>query len=268
MRRASNPTSASPRSVGGARALPAVLILITPGRALRWAPRWACAEDAVLFDASSGDYWVLSAEGRAVIEWLQAENRIDHDALLDRLAPVTTEGKVKAKGLYAEAGVLENKNPTMEVCSLAVKDYLLHDTLPENFIRQHKIMKDFLAIRGVSGGGIQHEKFVEVDDWESCEGGWTHPGRTSKPLKRKSRPASRLVGVGGKPFGRVARWYMSTKSQPPLTYVGSGNQVPKTEGAQICMTLPKTMPKDLDLACYVQETYSMMHDLGIDHGSR
>lgn len=87
------------------RAPCAVLILIMPGRALTWAPRWACSDGAVLFDASSGDYWVLSTEGRVVIEWLQAEPKMGHDALLSRLAPLTASGEALLAGLGA-AGLL------------------------------------------------------------------------------------------------------------------------------------------------------------------
>jgi hypothetical protein len=183
---------------------------------------------------------------------------------------VTTEGKIKGKGLYALSGVSSadapaGKNPTMEVCTLAARAYLLDGTRPENFIFNHKVVRDFMAIRGVTGGGIQHEKFIEVDDWIRLEdgSGWTHPGRTSQPVKRKSRPPPRSVGVGGKPFGRVARWYMSSVAQPPLTYIVSGNQVPKTEGAQLCMKLPDKLPKDLNRQWYIDETYSMLRDMGV-----
>lgn len=183
---------------------------------------------------------------------------------------ITTSGKVKAKGLYGDSGICPpgtpgGKNPTMEVCSLAARQFLIDGTRPEQFIKSHKVPRDFMAIRGVTGGGIQHESFKEVDDWEPCEGGWTHPGRTRKPEKRKSRPAPRVVGVGGIPFGRVARWYMTKLSLPPISYVGSGNQVPKTEGAMLCMTLPKTLPKDLDKNWYVQETYNMLTDMGVKY---
>lgn len=181
---------------------------------------------------------------------------------------ITTDGKVKAKGLYGDSGVAPagtpgGKNPTMEVCSLAARAFLVSGLKPEEFITNHKVVKDFMAIRGVSGGGIQHEKVVEVDDWLLCEEGWTHPGRTRKPEKRKSRPPPRSVGTGGVPFGRVARWYMTTLPTQPLTYLSSGNQVPKTQGAMLCMTLPKNLPKDLDYGWYVSETYDMLRDMGV-----
>ena len=82
-----------------------MLIGITPGRALRWAPRWDDSEDTVLFDAASGDYWLLTADGRTVVEWLQAEPVLSHDDLLARLAAVTTDG-LALIGNLASAGLL------------------------------------------------------------------------------------------------------------------------------------------------------------------
>jgi len=82
-----------------------VLIVIAPGRALRWAPRWPCSPDAVLFDASSGDYWVLSSEGRRVLEWLQAELAVERDLLLSRLSLLTEAAEAMLASLGA-AGLL------------------------------------------------------------------------------------------------------------------------------------------------------------------
>lgn len=174
---------------------------------------------------------------------------------------ITTEGKAKRKGLYAKAGVEEMKNPTMEVCSNMATDYLTDGTLD---IKRYTDMADFVAIRNVKGGGVQHLRTELVDDWEEVEPGhWSYPGMTTKPVKRKSRPAPREVGVDGTPFGRVARWYMTTEKLPPITYIGSGNKVPKTEGAKLCMSLPNKLPKDLDYGWYASETISMLEDMGV-----
>ena len=56
---------------------------------------------------------------------------------------------------------------------------------------------------------------------------------------------------------------MTLDKLPPITYVGSGNMVPKTEGARICMTLPDELPPDLDKNWYVQEAYNMLNDMGV-----
>lgn len=174
---------------------------------------------------------------------------------------ITTKGKVKTKGLYAEKGLM--KNPTMQVCSdLAVK-YLLTGIRPEVAIADHTAVEDYLAIRSVKGGGVQHTKQISVDDWEGEARNWTYPGMTTKPLTRVSRPAPRIVSIGGIPFGRVARWYMTTKALLPITYVKTGSMVPKTEGAQVCMTLPDRLPEDLNKQWYIEETYRILNDLGV-----
>ena len=180
------------------------------------------------------------------------------------------KAKVKRKGLYAVAGVQEMKNPTMEVCSNAAAEYLEKGTPVETTIMAATDMHDFVSIRNVRGGGVQHTKTVLVDDWTSVAGGWTHPERTSLPVKRKSRPAPREVGVGGVGFGRVARWYMSTKKMPaPTSMMGevagikNGGQIAKSEGGLICMTLPDKLPKDLDYAWYIAEAKAILADCGV-----
>ena len=179
------------------------------------------------------------------------------------------DGNVKRKGLYAVAGVQEMKNPTMEVCSDAVAEYLSKGTSIGEFIRSCKEIKDFVAIRNVKGGGVQHLKTKLVDDWEEIgDRLWVHPGMTTKPVKRKSRPPPREVGVGGKPFGRVARWYMTTEKLPPLSYLGSGNTVPKTEGGKLCLTLPTTLPKGLNKAWYISEALDIMNICNIPHSEK
>lgn len=179
---------------------------------------------------------------------------------------ITLDGKVKSKGLYAESGL--QKNPTMEVCSKAARQFLIDGTRPEIFIKKQKDIRDFVAVRGVSGGGVQHLKTHMVDDWEEvADREWRRPGwdADKASVKRKSRPPAVEEGYGGVPFGRVARWYMTTEQLPAITYVGSGNKVPKTEGAKLLMTLPERnkLPPDLDLQWYVRETYEMLNDMGV-----
>lgn len=181
-------------------------------------------------------------------------------------------GKVKQKGLYAEMGLM--KNPTMEVCTKMVIDYLVEGALPEDSIQNY--LDDpmlFMAIRGVTGGGIQHT-MVELDDswtpnsWKTNRKGeevpesWYH-GVTGKTVKRVSKPDPAEIGIGGEPFGRVARWYMTTQQLPAITYVKSGNKVPKTDGAKVCMTLPKKLPKDLDYAWYIEEAKQILAAIGV-----
>lgn len=185
--------------------------------------------------------------------------------------------EAKRKGAYAKAGVMENVSPTFQICAEACTQYLLNNTPLEETIRACTDIRQFISIRGVSSGGVQHTREVEVDDWvcildtgssksEWVRQAWLNKGWPEQykraSVKRKSRPAPVMVGEGGVPFGRVARWYMTTKKQPAITYVGSGDKVAGTEGAQLCMTLPDKLPKDLDWNWYMQRAQSMLKDLG------
>lgn len=171
--------------------------------------------------------------------------------------------QTKRKGLYAISGVAEMKNPTMEVCSNMVCDYLVEGVLPEISIKRYKDIKDFVAIRNVKGGGVQHKEYRIVDDWEHVDHKLWFSPTNGKTAKRVSRPDPYQYGTGGVPFGRVARWYMTTKNIPPITYVESHNKVPKTEGAMLCMTLPDKLPADLSYQWYINEAYAILGDLGV-----
>ena len=181
---------------------------------------------------------------------------------------IGTDDKVKIKGIYSEGcvwspGNIAGKNPAMYVSTLLALEYLLHNTHPDKAINKFRKMKDYVAIRNVKGSGVQHTHEIEVDDWEEIEDHVWQSTSTGKTEKRKSRPKPFLVGVGGTPFGRVARWYMTKETLPPLTYLSSGNRVPKTEGAKLCMTLPARLPPDLDKAWYIQEALKILNDLGV-----
>lgn len=203
-------------------------------------------------------------------------------AVIDRTSITSALNKkldVKRKGLYAEAGVHENKNPTMQVSSDAVAAYLSQGYEVEDWIRAEKDIRKFVEIRGVKGGGVQHEHEVEVDDWVLIndlgtaknewyrqawlDKGW-EPGVQRASTKRKSRPAPAIEGRGGIPFGRVARWYMTTDVLPSITYVESGNQVAGTAGSKLCMRLPDALPKDLNVQWYIDEAYRILADCGVE----
>ena len=65
------------------------------------------------------------------------------------------EGDVKGKGAYADQSEhyyqLRN-NPTSEICSQAVKEFLQHGTPIEETIRSCKDVRQFITIRTVNGG--------------------------------------------------------------------------------------------------------------------
>lgn len=81
-----------------------MLIGITPGRALRWAPRWGAAEHSVLFDASSGDYWVLAETTRQLLENLQSNGPLPLGMAAAHCGPEQNDGELVAE--LARSGLL------------------------------------------------------------------------------------------------------------------------------------------------------------------
>lgn len=74
----------------------------------------------------------------------------------------------------------------------------------------------------------------------------------------------------GRYLGKVVRYYWATDGEEilkakPHDKTGNYAKVPKTEGAAPCMTLPDTLPDDIDYARYVAETREILMDLGFDH---
>ena len=209
-----------------------------------------------------------------------------------------SQPEAKRKGNYAKAGVMENVSPTFQICAEACTQYLLHRTPIEETIANCQDIREFISIRGVTGGGVQHKYQVEVDDWVlvkdtgSAKNEWMRQKwidealsieqyadpeelaeyKPRKPVLRKSKPDPAIEGRGGVPFGRVARWYMTTDELPPITYVTSGNTVAGTAGGKLCMELPEKLPKDLDLNWYILEAKKMLGNAGVpefaEHASK
>ena len=207
---------------------------------------------------------------RTGFEYEETPYRVVALANVNNYIAVTTSGKVKRKGLFAEPSLM--KNPTASVCSHMAADFLKDGTAPAKALSKYTDMRDFVSIRVVRGGGIQYDKVVELDDWECVKDVGTKDNEWRRPcwpegkvIKRKSRPKPVEVGVGGEPFGRIARWYMACGEHPPINYLGSGNRVPKTDGARVCMTLPDSLPSDLDKEWYIREAESMLENMGVPH---
>ncbi len=78
------------------------LIRVVAGRALRWSPPWPCSDGRVLFDASSGDYWVLSTDGQAAVHALECEGPLDDGVLLARLGVDHAGDRARALALLHE----------------------------------------------------------------------------------------------------------------------------------------------------------------------
>ena len=180
---------------------------------------------------------------------------------------VKLNGSAKAKGIYAESGLM--KNPTNEVCTMAAQAYLVNGTPVEDFIREHlrpDNFADFTQSRVVNGGAIQYRGRKLMDDWiPVCRGQWRREAwpATRATHKRVSRPNPVEVGDDPVFLGRVARWYYSTDDKLTINYQTNDSLVGKSASGRACLKLPNTIPDDLDLERYIAETKTNLRNMGV-----
>ncbi len=168
----------------------------------------------------------------AVKEWERTTGfeteRADYSGLFSRdvnsYVAIKTDGTVKTKGVYGE-GLPLHKNPSARICAQAVIDYLTLEADIEETIRSTRDIRKFMCIRTVKGGGVH----------------------------------------AGVPIGKIIRWYYSTEEREnAITYKVNGHLVPETYGARPCVTLPDSVPADLDYDWYIKEANSLLTDLGVE----
>jgi len=134
----------------------------------------------------------------------------------------------KFKGTFSDNWTNPNifrfhKNPERLVCIDAVSNFIQHGAPVEKTIFECQDMRRFIKVRQVKGGAKKDGVYL----------------------------------------GKAVRWYYSTKTSTPITYVESGNKVPTTEGAMPLMEMHSlTPPADLDRSWYVREAVDMLAQIG------
>jgi len=133
---------------------------------------------------------------------------------------------VKTNGKVKRKGVFAQpglmKNPTATVVIDAAVDYLTKQVPLIKTIKDCADVRKLLVVRTANGGAEQVGTYL----------------------------------------GKVVRWYYSTKSPGPITYVKNGNKVPKSDGAIPMMRLGE-VPDDVDFGRYEQEAADLLTTLGI-----
>lgn len=115
------------------------------------------------------------------------------------------------------------KNPVNTVCVDAVKDYLTKGIPIEQTIRQCRDITKFLTVRAVKGGAVKDKSYL----------------------------------------GKSIRWYYAVDVEGDIIYALNGNKVPNSDGAKPLMQLPDKFPDDIDYEKYIQESLSILKDVGI-----
>lgn len=131
---------------------------------------------------------------------------------------------IKRKGWYEKAGL--TKNPTNEICSEAILQYLLDGTPFEETITNCTDFKKFISVRAVKGGGV----YVEGNDVTY--------------------------------LGKAVRWYYKKDCRGQMVYAKSGNKVATSDGGHPCMVLPEKIPEDIDYDRYLERTIELFEAAG------
>jgi len=135
---------------------------------------------------------------------------------------VTTEGELKRKGVFASGGLA--KNPDCNVCFTAVGERLSNGTPLSETIVNCKDVTQFVTVRKVTGGAKWRDEYL----------------------------------------GKAVRFYYSkdVDLSVNIEYVKNGNKVPKSDGAKPLMTLPDTMPADVDYKRYIAMAEELLKGVG------
>ena len=135
---------------------------------------------------------------------------------------VTTEGELKRKGVFASGGLA--KNPDCNVCFTAVGELLANGIPLSETIVNCKDVTQFVTVRKVTGGAKWRDEYL----------------------------------------GKAVRFYYSkdVDLSVNIEYVKNGNKVPKSDGAKPLMTLPDTMPADVDYKRYIAMAEELLKGVG------
>lgn len=177
---------------------------------------------------------------KVVQDWEKATGfeteAVEYTALYSRdinnYIAVKKDGGTKNKGAYGNPWketppsiFRMHKNPTATICIDAVEQYLISKTPVEETIRGCSDIRKFISIRTVKGGAVKDGVYL----------------------------------------GKAIRWYHTTEAGGEMVYAISGNRVAKSKGAEPCMTLPDTLPGDVDYLWYETEALKILESLGINN---
>ncbi len=135
---------------------------------------------------------------------------------------VTTDGKVKRKGIFANGGLA--KNPDCNICFTAVTELAANGIPLSETITKCKDVTQFVTVRKVTGGAVWRDEKL----------------------------------------GKAVRFYYSkdVSENVNIEYALNGNKVPKSDGARPVMTLPDTLPADIDYKRYIAIAEDLLKGVG------
>lgn len=187
---------------------------------------------------------------------------------------VKMDGEVKRKGEYSTAGLVEKKNPDVEICADAVADYLARGVPLAYTIAACLDIRKFVTIQKVAGGGVKMwgegpRKGALVRNMTATleAAGWAKDGRKWRREDVITDPTTAysqcFAPQRAEYLGKVVRWYYSTQAPGPIVYRDGNKTVGMSYGARPCMVLPDELPTDIDYSWYIAKAEGMLRDMGV-----
>ena len=108
------------------------------------------------YDAISGALFEFELASGYTLE--ETYYRAIYSRDVNNYVAVKTDGSTKGKGAFADPNIM--KNPTNEICVIAVKDYLANGTPIEQTINDCDDITKFINIRSVTGGAVWRDQYL------------------------------------------------------------------------------------------------------------
>ena len=233
-----------------------------------------CPRDKVSLSEALISEW----QTRTGLEMETVEYRSVYSRDVNNYYAIKSDGSVKRKGEYSTAGLVEKKNPDVEICSDAVADYLAKGTPLLYTVAACRDIRKFVTIQKVTGGGMKlwghgPRKDDKVRDMAPVlqAKGWVKAGRkwVRNGQIQDAHTAYALCFQVQRPeyLGKVVRWYYSTQAPGPIVYAKRNAIVSLSYGAKPCMTLPDQFPADIDYGWYLNKCLTILNDVGYIDGT-
>lgn len=183
---------------------------------------------------------------------------------------ITTDGETKLKGAFApaEPGPSGWPNPTGQICVDAVVAYLRDGVPLDQTIRNCTDVRQFIYARSVKGGGSyldqpQMPRSTTQKHMRAVLESVGYAADLPKDILAACYADVRERTHGRAEYlGKVVRWYYATGSTGCIL-TPEGGLVPRSEGCRPIMTLPDEMPCDIDYQWYIDESASILRDIGV-----
>jgi hypothetical protein len=233
-----------------------------------------CPREKIPVTESILRYW----EKKTGLEMETTEYSAIYSRDINNYFAVKGSGEVKRKGEYSKAGLIEKKNPNVEICGDAIAEFLSKGTPLIYSIASCRDIRKFVRTQMVAGGAVKlwgegPRKGMKVADMAPTlqANGWIKAGRkwTRGEILTDATSAYNSCFAPQVPeyLGKVIRFYYSTQAPGSIIYNSNANTVGNSYGGRPCMTLPDEFPADIDYQWYFDNCQRILHEIGyFDNG--